>query len=239
MHEETIGSKVVKWILIGISILFLVLMLLLPLITVISEALRDGWKTYQAAVTDKYTVKAILLTLEATACAVVVNTIFGVFAALAVTKYHFRGKKVLTTLIDVPVTVSPIIAGLIFLLTFGRQSDLYPLLHDLGIKVVFAVPGIILATVFVTFPFVSRELIPVLESQGSDEEEAAALMGANSWNGHFYMALSFVPQERWANSVQFLSFPDIYVEKPIHCPYMLRFYSMNSNMYQRLQFHQF
>ena len=123
MHEETIGSKVVKWILIGISILFLVLMLLLPLITVISEALRDGWKTYQAAVTDKYTVKAILLTLEATACAVVVNTIFGVFAALAVTKYHFRGKKVLTTLIDVPVTVSPIIAGLIFLLTFGRQSD--------------------------------------------------------------------------------------------------------------------
>ena len=138
MHEETIGSKVVKWILIGISILFLVLTLLLPLITVISEALRDGWKTYQAAVTDKYTVKAILLTLEATACAVVVNTIFVVFAALAVTKYHFRGKKVLTTLIDVPVTVSPIIAGLIFLLTFGRQSDLYPLLHDLGIKVVLA-----------------------------------------------------------------------------------------------------
>ena len=122
MHEETIGSKVVKWILIGISILFLVLMLLLPLITVISEALRDGWKTYQAAVTDKYTVKAILLTLEATACAVVVNTIFGVFAALADTKYHFRGNKVLTTLIDVPVTVSPIIAGLIFLLTFSFMA---------------------------------------------------------------------------------------------------------------------
>ena len=108
------------------------LMLLLPLVTVISEALRDGWKTYQAAVTDKYTVKAILLTLEATACAVGINTIFGVFAALAVTKYHFRGKKVLTTLIDVPVTVSPIIAGLIFLLTFGRQSVLYPLMQDLA-----------------------------------------------------------------------------------------------------------
>ena len=109
------------------------------------------------------------------------NTVFGVFAALAVTKYQFRGKKVLTTLIDVPVTISPIIAGLIFLLTFGRQSVIYPLLHDLGIHVVFAVPGIVLATIFVTFPFVSRELIPVLESQGTDEEEAAALMGANAW----------------------------------------------------------
>ena len=96
MHEETIGSKIVKWVLIGVSVLFLVLMLLLPLITVISESLRDGWRTYQAAVTDKYTVKAVLLTLEATACAVGVNTIFGVFAALTVTKYHFPGKKVLT-----------------------------------------------------------------------------------------------------------------------------------------------
>ena len=176
MHEETVGSKIVKWVLIGVSVLFLVLMLLLPLLTVISEALRDGWKTYQAAVTDKYTVKAVLLTLEATAIAVGFNTIFGIFAALAVTKFHFRGKKLLTTLIDVPVTISPVIAGLIFLLTFGRQSVIYPLLHDLGIRVVFAVPGIILATVFVTFPFVSRELIPVLESQGTDEEEAAALM---------------------------------------------------------------
>ena len=142
MHEETVGSKIVKWVLIGVSVLFLVVMLLLPLATVISEALRDGWKTYQAAVTDKYTVKAVLLTLEATAIAVGVNTVFGVFAALAVTKYQFRSKKVLTTLIDVPVTISPIIAGLIFLLTFGRQSVIYPLLHDLGIHVVFAVPGI-------------------------------------------------------------------------------------------------
>lgn len=122
MHEETVGSKIVKWVLIGVSVLFLVLMLLLPLLTVISEALRDGWKTYQAAVTDKYTVKAVLLTLEATAIAVGFNTIFGIFAALAVTKFHFRGKKLLTTLIDVPVTISPVIAGLIFLLTFGRKE---------------------------------------------------------------------------------------------------------------------
>lgn len=195
MHEETVGSKIVKWVLIGVSVLFLVLMLLLPLLTVISEALRDGWKTYQAAVTDKYTVKAVLLTLEATAIAVGFNTIFGIFAALAVTKFHFRGKKLLTTLIDVPVTISPVIAGLIFLLTFGRQSVIYPLLHDLGIRVVFAVPGIILATVFVTFPFVSRELIPVLESQGTDEEEAAALMGANAWT--IFRKVTF-PHIRWA-----------------------------------------
>ena len=195
MHEETVGSKIVKWVLIGVSVLFLVVMLLLPLATVISEALRDGWKTYQAAVTDKYTVKAVLLTLEATAIAVGVNTVFGVFAALAVTKYQFRGKKVLTTLIDVPVTISPIIAGLIFLLTFGRQSVIYPLLHDLGIHVVFAVPGIVLATIFVTFPFVSRELIPVLESQGTDEEEAAALMGAKAWT--IFRKVTF-PHIKWA-----------------------------------------
>ena len=149
--KKPLVRKIVKWVLIGVSVLFLVVMLLLPLATVISEALRDGWKTYQAAVTDKYTVKAVLLTLEATAIAVGVNTVFGVFAALA-PKYQFRGKKVLTTLIDVPVTISPIIAGLIFLLTFGRQSVIYPLLHDLGIHVVFAVPGIVLATIFVTFP---------------------------------------------------------------------------------------
>ena len=195
MHEETVGSKIVKWVLIGVSVLFLVVMLLLPLATVISEALRDGWKTYQAAVTDKYTVKAVLLTLEATAIAVGVNTVFGVFAALAVTKYQFRGKKVLTTLIDVPVTISPIIAGLIFLLTFGRQSVIYPLLHDLGIHVVFAVPGIVLATIFVTFPFVSRELIPVLESKWTDEEEAAALMGAKAWT--IFRKVTF-PHIKWA-----------------------------------------
>ena len=107
MHEETVGSKIVKWVLIGVSVLFLVLMLLLPLLTVISEALRDGWKTYQAAVTDKYTVKAVLLTLEATAIAVGFNTIFGIFAALAVTKFHFRGKKLLTTERDLSAAPRP------------------------------------------------------------------------------------------------------------------------------------
>jgi sulfate transport system permease protein len=195
MHEETKGSKVVKWSLIGISILFLVLMLLLPLITVITEAFKSGWETYKTAVTDEYTVKAVILTVEATVCAVLINTIFGVFAAWAVTKFQFRGKKLLTTLIDVPVTVSPIIAGLIFVLTFGRQSAIYPYLESMNIKIVFAVPGIVLATIFVTFPFISRELIPVLEAQGTDEEEAAALMGAKGLT--IFRRITF-PHIKWA-----------------------------------------
>ena len=178
MHEETVGSKVVKWLLIGISALFLIVMLLLPLITVISEALRSGWETYLKAVTDRYTIKAIFLTLEATICAVLINTIFGVFAAWAVTKFHFKGKKLLTTLIDVPVTISPVIAGLIFVLTFGRQSFLYPYLQQLGIQVVFAVPGIVLA------------IIPEFDLQvfqspsGRDFQRVLPAASRGSHNGH-------------------------------------------------------
>lgn len=181
MHKESKSSKAVKWMLIGICFVFAFFMLVLPLYIVIAESLRDGWETYKEAVTDTYTVKAALLTVEATVFALLINTVFGLFAAWAITKFHFKGKKVLTTLIDLPVTVSPIIAGLIFLLTFGRQSFLYPFLESHDIKIVFAVPGIVLATVFVTFPFISRELIPVLEAQGTDEEEAAALMGAKGF----------------------------------------------------------
>ena len=176
---EKQSNGLVKYFLIAISVIFLFLFLVLPLYVVVTEAFKKGAEQYWQAVSDEYTVKAILLTLEATVFAVVINTVFGVFAAWAVTKFRFEGKKVLTTLIDLPVTVSPIIAGPIYVLTFGRQSILYPLLEKYDIKIVFAVPGIVLATIFVTFPFVSRELIPVLESQGTDEEEAAALMGAN------------------------------------------------------------
>ena len=165
-NNEKTSEKITKWLLVGISVLFLAVMLLLPLITVITEALRSGWKVYAAAVTDEYTIKALLLTVKATLFAVVFNTVFGVFAAWALTKFQFRGKKLLTTLIDLPVTISPVIAGLIFLLIFGRQSPVYFFLMKLGIKVVFSVPGIIIATVFVTFPFISRELIPVLEAEG-------------------------------------------------------------------------
>ena len=195
MYKETTSSKIVKWSLIGISIAFVVLMLLLPLITVIAEAFKQGFDIYAKAVSDNYTIKAIWLTLEATLLAVIINTVFGLSAAWSLTKFHFKGKKILTTLIDLPVTVSPIIAGLIFLLTFGRQSPIYPLLQSWDIKIVFAVPGIVLATIFVTFPFISRELIPVLEARGNDEEEAAALMGAKGWT--IFRKITF-PHIKWA-----------------------------------------
>ncbi len=193
--KETAGSNATKYILIAVSALFLFLFLILPLVTVIYEAFRKGWETYKAAVTDEYTIKATLLTIRATVIAVVCNTIFGLFAAWAVTKYQFRGKKILTTLIDVPVTVSPVIAGLIFILLYGRQSPLYPFLKAHNIEIVFAVPGIIIATIFVTFPFISREIIPVLEAEGTDEEEAAALMGAGGWT--IFRKITF-PHIRWA-----------------------------------------
>ena len=184
MNKETTSSKITKWFLISISIIFVVLMLLLPLITVITEAFKQGAAVYAKAVADDYTVKAIWLTLEATLLAVLINTVFGLSAAWSITKFQFKGKKILTTLIDLPVTVSPIIAGLIFLLTFGRQSPIYPLLQSWDIKIVFAVPGIVLATIFVTFPFISREL-----------EEAAALMGAKGWT--IFRKITF-PHIKWA-----------------------------------------
>ena len=195
MNKETTSSKITKWFLISISIIFVVLMLLFPLITVITEAFKQGAAVYAKAVADDYTVKAIWLTLEATLLAVLINTVFGLSAAWSNTKFQFKGKKILTTLIDLPVTVSPIIAGLIFLLTFGRQSPIYPLLQSWDIKIVFAVPGIVLATIFVTFPFISRELIPVLEARGNDEEEAAALMGAKGWT--IFCKITF-PHIKWA-----------------------------------------
>ncbi|MGN0483145.1 MAG: sulfate ABC transporter permease subunit CysW [Lachnospiraceae bacterium] len=186
---------VIPILLVAGTILFLGVMLLLPLIVVFQEAFRDGFAMYKKAVTDSYTLSAIKLTVEATVAAVVLNTFFGLFAAWLLTRFKFRGKKVLTTLIDIPVTVSPIIAGLIYLLLFGRQSVLYPYLQSMGVKIVFAVPGIILATIFVTFPFVSRELIPVLETVGTDEEEAAALMGASGWT--IFRKITF-PHIKWA-----------------------------------------
>ena len=188
-------SKVIKWILIAVSVLFLFVMLVLPLYTVVSESLKKGFQFYIQSISDEYTLRALLLTVKATVAAVIVNTVFGLFAAWALTKFRFKGKRLLTTLIDIPITVSPVIAGLIFLLLFGRNSVLYPWLEAINFKVVFAVPGIIIATVFVTFPYVSRELIPVMETQGMDEEEAAALMGAKGFT--IFRRITF-PHIKWA-----------------------------------------
>lgn len=171
-------KNITKYLLILICVVFIFVMLILPLATVLSYTLRQGLKSFVQAVTDEYAVKALGLTLFTTLVAVVVNTFFGVFAAWGIAKFQFRGKQALTTLIDIPFSISPIIAGLVFILVFGRIGWAYPLLEAWDIKIVFAVPGIVLATIFVTFPFVSRELTPIMQAQGNEEEEAAALMGA-------------------------------------------------------------
>lgn len=168
----------VKWSLILVSVVFLGLMLGLPLIVIIVEALKKGVKAYTLAITDVYTLKAIQLTLISVIIAVVMNTIFGILAAWTLTKYHFKGKNLLITLIDLPFAISPVISGLAFILTFGRNGLFYSLLTKYDIQIVFATPGIVLATVFVTFPFIARELIPLMEAQGTLEEEAAAMLGA-------------------------------------------------------------
>ena len=188
-------SSPLKWILIGISVLFLFVMLILPLSYVMYTAFSKGIKVFLAAVTDKYALHSIKLTIEVSLIAVVCNTFFGIFASWLITKFQFKGKKIISTLIDLPLTVSPIIAGLIYVLTFGRQSFIYPYLKAMGVRIIFAVPGIVLATIFVTFPFISRELIPVLTSQGTDEEEAAALMGANGFT--IFRKITF-PHIKWA-----------------------------------------
>lgn len=171
-------GKIIRIILILLGVLFITIMLILPLATVLVYALRQGFDTFLSSITDEYAVKALNLTLLAAGITLVCNTLFGIFAAWSITKFRFRGKQVLTTLIDIPFSISPIIAGLVFILVFGRIGWAYPLLEAWNMKIVFAVPGIVLATIFVTFPFVSRELIPLMQAQGSEEEECAALMGA-------------------------------------------------------------
>ncbi len=171
----------VKWSLIALALAFFGLFLLLPLVAVFAEALRKGLETYAAAIVDPETRSAIRLTLTAAAIAVPLNLVFGIAAAWAITKHDFRGKQLLVTLIDLPFSVSPVVAGLIYVLVFGAQGWLGPWLQAHDIKVIFAVPGIVLATIFVTFPFVARELIPLMQAQGRDEEEAAVVLGARGW----------------------------------------------------------
>ena len=192
-RQET-ARRTARCTLIGISLFFLTVMLLIPLGCVIFNALKDGFPVLFDAILDKYTLHALSLTLLATVLAVAVNTVFGVFAAYLLSKFYFRGRQVLATLIDLPFSISPVIAGLIFILTFGNIGWMGDFLQQHGIKIVFAVPGI-LATIFVTFPFVFRELFPVMSAMGTDEEEAAALMGAK--HSTIFRRITF-PHIKWA-----------------------------------------
>ncbi len=184
----------VRYTLTGIALLFIGFFLLIPLIAVFVEALRKGWELYFAALIEPDALSAIKLTLIAAAIAVPLNLTFGVAAAWAIAKFEFKGKSVLITLIDLPFSVSPIVAGLVYVLLFGSSGWFGSWLEAHDIKVIFAVPGIVLATVFVTFPFVARELIPLMEAQGSDEEQAAMVLGASGWQMFWRVTL---PNIKW------------------------------------------
>ncbi len=184
----------VRWGLIGLTLAFLGLFLLVPLAAVFAEAFRKGWGVYLAAITEADALSAMKLTLIASVISVPLNLVFGVAAAWAITKFDFKGKSFLITLIDLPFAVSPVIAGLIFVLIFGLQGWFGEWLIDHDLKVVFAVPGIVLATIFVTFPFVARELIPLMQAQGKEEEEAALVLGASGWRMLWHVTL---PNVKW------------------------------------------
>ena len=191
------GTTEARWIrrsLIGLALTFMFLFLVLPLAAVFTEALRKGLDAYLEALKEPDAWSAIRLTLIVAAVAVPLNLVFGVAAAWAIAKYEFKGKSLLTTLVDLPFSVSPVVAGLIYVLMFGAQGWFGPWLQAHDIKIIFAVPGIILATVFVTFPFIARELIPLMQAQGNDEEQAAIVLGATGWQTFWRVTL---PNLKW------------------------------------------
>ena len=208
-NPATAEKRWVRYTLLTLGLAFFALFLLLPLAAVFTEALRKGWDTYLASLIEPDAVSAIKLTLLAAVISVPLNIVFGVCAAWAITKHDFRGKQLLITLIDLPFSVSPVVAGLIYVLIFGAQGWAYslidegwhftlPLLGDLHLqlpKIIFALPGIVLATIFVTFPFIARELMPLMEQQGTDEELAALSLGASGWQTFWRVTL---PNIRWA-----------------------------------------
>ena len=181
--------------LIGVALVFLLLVLALPLLVVFTEALKAGWGIYGQALSDPDAISAIKLTLTVAAIAVPVNMVVGLAASWAITKFDFAGKSLLLSLIDLPFSVSPVVSGLVFVLLFGAQGLLGPWLMAHDVKIIFAIPGIVLATIFITFPFVARELIPLMEEQGRAEEEAAVSLGANGWQTFWHVTL---PNARWA-----------------------------------------
>ena len=191
---STTEAPAIRWLLTALALGFMGLFLVLPLAAVFVEALKAGWTAYWAALKEPDALSAIRLTLLTAAIAVPLNLVFGVAAAWCIAKFEFKGKAFLTTLIDLPFSVSPVVAGLIYVLVFGAQGWLGPWLAEHDIKIIFAVPGIVLATVFVTFPFIARELIPLMQAQGSDEEQAAQVLGASGWQTFWHVTL---PNIKW------------------------------------------
>lgn len=194
-HQALRDPQWVRWGLIGIAIGFIVLFLCMPLALVLFQAFSKGWETYWQALAQPDALAALKLTLIVALATVPLNTVFGVAAAWAITRFEFRGKSLLTTLIDLPFSVSPVISGLIFVLMFGAQGWFGEWLSAHQIKIIFAAPGIILATLFITFPFVARELIPLMQEMGNEEEEAALSLGASGWTTFFRVTL---PNIKWA-----------------------------------------
>ena len=187
-------SKVVKYLLIGTAVSFLMIMLVVPLITIFAEAFRKGVEAYFISFEDEYVLQAIKLTLITAVIAVPLNLVFGVCASWAIAKYSFFGKSFLITLIDLPFAVSPVISGFVYILLFGAQGWFGSWLIENDVQIIFAVPGIVLATIFVTFPFVARELIPLMQEQGNDEEQAALLLGASGFQTFWKVTL---PNIKW------------------------------------------
>ncbi len=194
VRNVTTESALVRWLLISAAVGVLSLFLLLPLAAVFVEALRKGWEVFFASLHDEAALSAVKLTLLAALISVPLNTLFGISAAWAITKFRFKGRSLLLALIDLPFAVSPVIAGLVFVLLFGAKGWFGPWLSEHDIKIIFAFPGIIIATIFITFPFVARELIPLMESQGSDQEEAAVTLGARGWQIFWRVTL---PNIKW------------------------------------------
>ena len=184
-----------QWLLIGIALLFLAVMLVIPLTAVFAEALKGGWRLYLASLSDPEALSAIKLTLMTAAIVVPVNAVLGVAMAWLLTRFDFRGKQLLTTLLDLPFSVSPVVAGLMFVLLFGAHTAFGGWFEAHGIQIIFAIPGIILATLFVTFPFVAREIIPLMQAQGDSEEQAALILGANGRQMFWRVTL---PNIKWA-----------------------------------------
>ncbi len=194
-NSATRDAPWVRRLFITIAVLFMIIMLVIPLLAVFYEALKNGWELYIASLVEPEALQAIKLTLITAAIVLPINMVMGVAIAWLVTRYQFRGKQLVTTLLDLPFSVSPVVAGLMFILLFGLNSPVGGWLEGMGIQIIFAVPGIVLATLFVTFPFVARELIPLMQTQGDSEEQAALTLGASGWQTFWHITM---PNIKWA-----------------------------------------